>query len=469
MRFVCEPLRIDPSTSLVDTVARVRDSGRDAMLFDDPTPDGVGVAGIGRLIDLVTAPGGAHAEDAQGRLVDRQEDEHRLRALAMLWQRLTQTRKPHASGNASPVGIGGFAFRPDREPGAPWGGFPAGLIRVPELVLRRRAGRTDAFVIRVADTDGATPTPVQDWVRAVLADATAGYRAPASGRLATSPARPAYQWMAEVDAAVEQLRAGQALKVVLARELVARGNGPLHAGSVVRELKRRQPACYVFLMPGADGSALVGASPELLVRREGSRAVSQPMAGTAARGRDAHEDGELARALQGSEKNAREHDLVVSSVRDEYRAAGANSVQVAPRELLRFPNVQHLASTVTAHFTTDAPDVLQLCAALHPTAAVGGVPWEAASRLIDEHEMLERGWYAGGVGWTDAHGDGAFAVSLRCGLLWEDGVRLYAGAGVMPDSTSLDELQETDVKFLALLDALRASLKLPQPTPPDAR
>jgi len=193
------------------------------------------------------------------------------------------------------------------------------------------------------------------------------------------------------------------------------------------------------------------------------------MAGTAARGRDAHEDGVLARTLQASEKNVREHEAVVDSVRSLYQSTGANSVQIAPRELIRFPNVQHLASTVTAHYTGVAPTALELCAAVHPTAAVGGSPWPEASRLIDEHEHMERGWYAGGVGWIDSHGDGAFAVTLRCGLLWEDGVRLYAGAGVMPDSSSLEELQETDVKFLAFLDALRGSLRTPHPTPLDAR
>jgi isochorismate synthase len=271
--------------------------------------------------------------------------------------------------------------------------------------------------------------------------------------------------MAAVDAVVAALAEGRAEKVVLARELIARGDGPLHAGAVTLELKRRQPSCFVYLVAGADGSALVGASPELLVRRRGGRATSQAMAGTAARGRDAQEDGELARALQGSEKQRREHALVVDDVRARYRAAGADPVLVAPRELLRFPTVQHLATTITAHFRQRAPTVVELCAALHPTAAVAAVPWPGASALIDEHEQLERGWYAGAVGWTDGRGDGTFALTLRCGLLWEDGVRLYAGAGVMPDSSPLEELQETDVKFLALLDALRGSLTPPPPTP----
>jgi menaquinone-specific isochorismate synthase len=461
VRLISEPLELARSTSLVDAVAQARDSGWEALLFNDPTLDGTGVAGIGKIIDIVSVIGGAQVESADGEILDRELDDNRVRAVAKLWQRLTETQ----GGDTTPVlGIGGFAFRPDRDPAPPWGGFPAALIRIPEVILRRRGGRTEALAVRIANGPGAALALVQQKLRDVVTGVSTGFRAPATAHLVTAPSRPPYQWMAAVDAAVAQLNEGRAQKVVLARELIARADGPLHAGSVVRELERRQPSCYVFLMPGADGSALVGASPELLVRREGSRAVSQPMAGTAARGRDTREDGELARSLQGSEKNAREHDVVIDHVRQRYNSAGAKSVQIAPRELLRFPTVQHLASTVTAHFSGTAPPVLELCAALHPTAAVGGAPWPQAANLIDEYEQMERGWYAGAVGWTDASGDGAFAVTLRCGLLWEDGVRLYAGAGVMPDSSPLEELDETDVKFLALLDALRGSLKTPQPT-----
>ena len=466
VRLIVESIAFPWWTSPVDVVARARDTGLAAMLFSDPTPEGTSIAAIGRRVDLVTNDNGAHAEGADGRMVAERVDTDRLRALAALWQEMAETTGLDDAGAAPVIGAGGFAFRPERDPASPWDGFPAALMRIPEVVLRRRAGRTDAYTIRIAGDTGGDDAA--DRLLALVAAEPDVLRAPATAHLTTEPARPAHDWMAAVDAAVERLRTGEAHKVVLARELIARADGPLHAGSVLRVLERSQPSCYVFLIPGADGSALVGASPELLVRRDGTRAASQPMAGTAARGRDAREDGRLARELQASAKNAREHDLVVDDVRRLYESTGAKSVQVTPRELIRFPNVQHLATTVTAHFEA-APTVLELCAALHPTAAVGGTPWPAASRLIDELERMERGWYAGAVGWTDSLGDGAFAVTLRCGLLWEDGVRLYAGAGVMPDSSSLDELEETDVKFLALIRALRESLTTPQPTASDAR
>src|SRR5207237_7508076 len=123
-------------------------------------------------------------------------------------------------------------------------------------------------------------------------------------------------------------------------------------------------------------------------------------------------------------------------------------------EVVRFTNIQHLATTIRARLVEPAPSALALAGLLHPTPAVGGVPLDAALRLIDELEGFDRGWYAGAVGWIDGRGDGELAVALRCGLLWEDGARLFAGVGVMPDSDAARELAGTELKFKALLTAL---------------
>ena len=132
----------------------------------------------------------------------------------------------------------------------------------------------------------------------------------------------------------------------------------------------------------------------------------------------------------------------------------ATSVSARDAEVVRFTNIQHLATSVVAELREPAADLLTLASALHPTPAVGGWPRARADALIDALEGMERGWYAGAVGWMDARGDGELAVALRCGLLWEDGARLYAGVGVMPDSDPARELEETELKFKALLTAL---------------
>jgi len=177
------------------------------------------------------------------------------------------------------------------------------------------------------------------------------------------------------------------------------------------------------------------------------------MAGSVARGASDAEDERLARALTESNKDADEHSLVSKFVVEALRPF-SSAVSARGPEVARFTNIQHLATSVDAELRGPAADVLTLAAALHPTPAVGGWPREAADVMIDELEGMERGWYAGAVGWIDGSGDGELAVALRCGLLWEDGARLYAGVGVMPDSDPARELEETELKFKALLTAL---------------
>jgi isochorismate synthase EntC len=177
------------------------------------------------------------------------------------------------------------------------------------------------------------------------------------------------------------------------------------------------------------------------------------MAGSIARGRDEAEDESLATCLRESAKDAQEHLLTAGTVAEGLAAASLRVDQGDP-EVVRFTNIQHLATTIRAQLREPAPNLLQLAALLHPTPAVNGAPGPAACRLIAELEGMERGWYAGGVGWIDGRGDGELAVAIRCGLLWADGARLYAGVGLMPDSDPSAELRETEIKLKALLSAL---------------
>jgi isochorismate synthase len=282
---------------------------------------------------------------------------------------------------------------------------------------------------------------------------TTGVRAPAARKLEVTAVRDPAAWTAAVEIASARLRAGDAEKVVLAREVLARGDGVVSAAMVARSLRAAYPSCFTYLITGADGTALAGASPELLVRRSGDRAFAQPMAGSVARGATDAEDDRLARELEDSAKEAVEHRVVSEFVVEAMRPF-ARSVSARSPEVVRFTNIQHLATSVSAELTHPAANALELAAALHPTPAVGGWPRDAADVLIDELEGMERGWYAGAVGWIDGNGDGEFAIALRCGLLWEDGARLYAGVGVMPNSEAARELEETELKFKALLTAL---------------
>ncbi len=422
---------LDRTPDLVDLVSAARDAGHEVMLVERPMPDAVSVAAIGKAFDIVAAPHGVIAEDAAGKTLDSEPGDDRILAASRLWSRIA---------SADSLAVGGFAYHPDRDPQGAWSGFPALLFRVPALAVMRRRGRT--FVI------AATPE-AED----LLDLAVSPVRAPAARRLDVSPVRNPLAWTAAVQTAAARLRAGEAQKAVLAREVMARGDGVVSAGMVVRGLRAAYPSCFTYLVTGADGTAFAGASPELLIRRTGRHAFSQPMAGSVARGGNDAEDERLASELSASQKDVIEHRLVSRFVVEALRPFTATITAGEP-EVARFTNIQHLATNVSAELRDPTPDVLTLAAALHPTPAVGGWPRRAADALIDDLEAMERGWYAGAVGWIDGRGDGELAVALRCGLLWEDGARLYAGVGVMPDSDPARELEETELKFKALLTAL---------------
>ena len=409
-------------------------------------PDAVSVAALGKAFDVVASKGGVALEDASGKVVDFEAGDDRLLAASRLWRRVCESIAGPAAATPirGPIAVGGFAYRPDRDPGEPWSGFPALLLRVPALAVTRVRGRTYAT---------AASAEAEALLELSEAGNLPGLRAPAARRLEVTAVRNPLAWTAAVESAAARLRAGDAAKVVLAREVLARGDGVVSAAMVARSLRAAYPSCFIYLMTGADGTAFAGASPELLVRRSADRAFSQPMAGSVARGATDAEDERLARQLEDSAKDAVEHRIVSEFVVDALRPF-AMSVTARPPEVVRFTNIQHLATSVTAELSQPPADALQLAAALHPTPAVGGWPRDAANALIDDLEGMERGWYAGAVGWIDGRGDGEFAVALRCGLLWEDGARLYAGVGVMPDSDPARELEETELKFKALLTAL---------------
>jgi len=412
------------------------------MLVERPMPDAVSVAALGRAYDLVSAPGGAALLDAQGVQLDFEAGPP-VAAVATLWERLSGRL---GGAEAAPAGtglvaVGGFAFRPGREPAGPWAGFPAVLLRVPALAVTRVRGRTYAS----AALAGA----------AELLELPATFRAPAARAVELTPARPPAEWKAAVAEAAGRLAAGEAHKVVLAREVVARADGAIAAAAVARALRAAYPACFTYLVSGADGTAFIGASPELLVRRAGRSVTAQPMAGSVARGADEAEDERLAASLLG-ERFLAEHRVVPEWVAQRLAPLSARVDDPGRPEVVRFTNIQHLATTIRAELRDPPPSALALAALLHPTPAVGGLPLDTALRMIDELEGFDRGWYAGAVGWMDGRGDGELAVALRCGLLWEDGARLFAGNGIIAGADPAAELEETEVKLRALLGALVA-------------
>jgi len=256
------------------------------------------------------------------------------------------------------------------------------------------------------------------------------------------------QWMSAVAEAVARIEDGQLEKVVLARDLLATASEPVDVRWPLAQLASSYPMCWTFHVDG-----LFGATPELLVRRERGLVTSRVLAGTIRRTGDETRDAELAGALSRSSKDLEEHEYAVRSVADALEPhCSSMNVPEAPF-VLHLPNVMHLATDVTG-VVHDGITSLELAAALHPSAAVGGTPRDRAVTLIAELEQMSRDRYAAPVGWMDASGDGEWGIALRSALVSGPTVRLFAGCGVVGSSDPAAELAESQAKLVPVRDAL---------------
>lgn len=268
-----------------------------------------------------------------------------------------------------------------------------------------------------------------------------------------SSVRPHDDFRRRVAQAVETVRTGSLDKVVLVREVAVTANRPIRQHHLLERLRALHPSCCAFAIDG-----FVGASPELLVRRRGAEVVSQPLAGTVARSGDPEEDRHLAAGLLASAKERSEHRIVVDAIIAVLAPLCERLDAPEVPHLLALRNVAHLATRITGTLAPRGPDgtiatALELAAALHPTPAVGGWPRDDALDYLRKFEDVERGRFAGPVGWVRADGDGEWWIGIRSTLLEGAGARLLAGVGIVADSDPAAELAETQLKLQALLAA----------------
>ena len=333
------------------------------------------------------------------------------------------------------VCFGSFAFADD----------PGGsVLVVPQVVIGRRGDDTWLTTISQGGLD------MLDHRAALVV--TDRPDAPADVRFADG-ALNSEQWMSVVADAVARISAGDLEKVVLARDLIATADAPIDVRWPLRRLTEEYPMCWTFHVDG-----LFGATPEMLVRRERGLVTSRVLAGTIRRTGDDDRDLALAATLARSSKDLEEHEYAVRSVADALDPhCSSMNVPESPF-VLHLPNVMHLATDV-AGVVHDAETVssLQLAEALHPSAAVGGTPTPVATALISEIEGMDRGRYAGPVGWMDASGDGEWGIALRSAQLSGTTVRLFAGCGIVTDSDPEAELAESQAKFVPVRDSLAGS------------
>jgi menaquinone-specific isochorismate synthase len=332
------------------------------------------------------------------------------------WRELADTVEVEdevAVPGTGPVAFASFAFADSPTPS---------LLVVPRTVLGVRDGT--AWLTTLGPP--SPPVPV------------GAPRAP--GPVSWSPgATTPERWHENVRWVTNAIARGDLDKAVLALDEVARAAQPLDPRWVLGRLAERYPSCWTFAVEG-----LVGATPELLVRRLGMVADSRVLAGTARRGSDA--------GLLESGKDRAEHDYAVDSLVAGF-SAHCKNIRPSEPYLLELANVTHLATDVRAR-VADGASLLTLAGSLHPTAAVGGTPTRTALHVIARLEPADRGRYAGPVGWVDAAGDGELGLALRCAQLEGPTARLWAGCGIVADSDWAGELAEAQAKLEPVRTAL---------------
>src|SRR5579875_2197040 len=384
-----------------------RRTGEPWFYLEQPARQGAALAALGCVRELAAV------------------GEGRFGALAAAWRELSAGAlcdEPAGPAGAGLVALGGFAFHPSGGGSAAWDGFPPASLIVPELALARRADQTWlTLALEVAPDDTGED---------LLARAARRLRelreaplplldpAPTGRHRVLSPIAPA----------------------------------DYEAGALLGVLREAFDECFVFAV-GRGEAALIGASPELLVRREGQRAATVALAGSARRSADPAVDDHLGERLLRSDKDREENAIVARRIARALRPHALWVTTAAEPALVRIANIQHLATPIRAQLAQPL-DAVTLAGLLHPTPAVGGEPPARAEKLIPALEGLDRGWYAGGIGWVDQAGDGEFCVALRCALLRGRLARCYAGCGIVRDSEPSAELAETEIKLGALLPLL---------------
>jgi menaquinone-specific isochorismate synthase len=368
---------------------------------------------------------------ARTRVLDREVDPLAVAGVLASIERDDQVRRP----GTGPLAFAALPFLP---------GAAADFV-IPELVV----GRDTEGIRWVTTVTGSTAADDHEALVAGLLAEEPAPMGPGPSRFDVRSTRPPQEWTAAVDEATQRIRRGDLDKVVLAREVVVTADSTISVSAVLRRLAQSYPDCFLYLVDG-----FCGASPELLVARSGDVVRAQPMAGTAPRRGDPAADARLAADLLASPTYRHEHQVTIDAVHDTLLSFSSYVDYEPEPSVVALANVAHLATSVEGRLSHPPASVLELVEALHPTPAICGRPRDAALAVIAELEDLDRDRYAGAVGWVDADGNGAWAVSIRGAAIEGVTARVVAGNGIVGDSDPPTELIETRAKLQAMLSAI---------------
>lgn len=383
--------------------------------------------------------------------------ESRFHLIEDKWQQVlsqAMVHNPYQQMGTGLTAIGGMAFDAQKQATALWQNYPAGRLTVPaQMVVYSEEEyfyTVNCYIQPEDDVDKIINNVRANEEQLLHSNKTEDDQF--HQQILSKNEKYAEAWKESVDKAVQAIQHGEANKIVMAREMRIKLNRQANVANILERLMDTQPHSYIFAIEAGE-DCFVGATPERLVLLEANRLLSTCLAGTAPRGETQEEDEAIQQELFNDEKNREEHAYVVQMIK-ESMLPYCKDISI-PEEPVLYPlrNLHHLYTPVTATLL-EGQSVFDVMKRLHPTPALGGSPKSTALAFIREKENMDRGWYGAPVGWLDSNQNSEFAVAIRSGLVQQDEVSLFAGCGVMRDSVAELEYEETNVKFLPMLQVL---------------
>nr|WP_263325335.1 isochorismate synthase [Neobacillus sp. Marseille-Q6967] len=360
---------------------------------------------------------------------------------------------PYKEDGLGPVMFGGFSFDPLKEKTGLWSIFADSLFHIPKYMLTVIDGQsflTTNIVCTSNDDMNLFEKIIEE--RQLLLNSLSYKKDVHLAELMNMEEISPQSWKQTVDDVAGELKNGPLKKVVLARELRLFFNQAVKAEGVLQNLYDQQRESFIFTFE-SNGDCFIGATPERLVKKQGNEVYSTCLAGSIPRGQTEEEDRILGETLLNDQKNLNEHGFVVEMIKEALAELCEEVMLPKKPQLMKMRDIQHLYTPVMGKAHKDT-SLLGLVERLHPTPALGGLPKLEAVDKIREVEELDRGFYAAPIGWLDYRGNGEFAVAIRSGLIQGNEASLFAGCGVVADSTSESEFIETRLKFRPMLRAL---------------
>jgi len=378
-------------------------------------------------------------------------------ALCQLERNWHRGQQP-GSADASPGVFCALAFAPDDPMTACWEGLPNSILFVPRLLLRSEAGKTSLTFTCTGKELQQTETVLNDWSELIkqlfqAVSASLMWHEENSHPAERVTPQTDTSWTEAVQRAIGSIKAGQLDKVVTARRVRVEACRSFQATKILSRLARLYPSCLLLSIK-LGGNTVVSATPERLATLRNRSIRCDALGGTTGRSQDSGRDRQLALRLLNSHKTQHEHALVVESIQAALEPLCRQLALPDTPAVVKLRNLQHLWTGIKGTLRTGV-SLLDAARRLHPTPAVAGTPTATACQWLQDHENLERGWYSGIVGWLQPNGDGELSVLLRCAVLQGCSAELFAGAGIVADSDPQAELQETEIKLRAMLEAMQ--------------